>query len=86
MAAAERLHGFFSETSAKRNGYAVYVDAQGQEVRVTEVTAKVSRADSDLRLQRWPDTTYQGVVQSFVRTVAGPPIGFGLGRRTVGRR
>jgi len=81
--AKEAMYAFYSETSATQNGYAVYLNVSGDEVRVTDVGPKPSPNDSAARKERWPDIEYLGRVESYVRRVHGPGLVLVLGARRV---
>jgi len=82
----ENMYAFYSEASAKQNGYAVYLDARGKEVRVTDIGTKPGPNESAARKERWSDIEYRGRVESFVRNVEGPGLVFAFGAKRMEMR
>jgi hypothetical protein len=54
-------HGWFSASAAKKFGYAVYLDKDGLEIRVTEVCS------SDTPTSKWNDAVYVGFVDKCIK-------------------
>ena len=58
-------YGWYSEACDRRNGHAVYLDKDGNEVKITEVMS-----DSDKKpTNKWNDNIYVGEVVKWVRTI-----------------
>ena len=61
------MYGWFSYKAYDFRGGCVYLNEQGQEITVTEVT------DKDHTTSYWPDSKCVGIVTSFVRRIRPLP-------------
>lgn len=62
------LHGYFSEIQKKQNNtYYVYLDKNGKDVIVTEVSNKLHNISEITKF--FSDTKYVGIVNKFVKKV-----------------